>query len=126
VTTLKKWIAWLNPPSPPSPRRRLHGVVATRPVRRIAAVLLTDATNLGVFTISSLARVNSRRVYTTLARFEKMGWIGRHQENRAPEPEGYPRRMFYTLTPEGRDAAAYLAGLELPAHRHWPPALDRN
>src|ERR1700683_4842547 len=103
-------LRWLNPPSPP--RRRLEGVRGTRTVRRICAVLLTDANNLGSYTVGMLARTSSVRVYWTLTRFKERGWVETHQES--VPPEGFQARRFYRLTDNGRTAAAYLAALEVP------------
>lgn len=44
-------------------------------------------------------------VYTTLRRLERRGWIeGRWEDPAVAEAERRPRRRYYTLTSEGREA----------------------
>lgn len=56
---------------------------------------IMDATGLG-----------GGSVYKTLSRMERKGWIsGRWEDARIAEEERRPRRRFYELTDEGKQAA---------------------
>lgn len=76
----------------------------TRVTRRVLLVLLTDADRLALYPIGHLAGVTSGRVYLTLRRLERLGWVT--AEN--------PPRKFYRLTRQGRAKAIGLLKLEMP------------
>jgi Transcriptional regulator PadR-like family len=85
-------------------------VKLTRVNRRRLLVLLTGATNIGGATIWHLAGGMSGRVwFGFLDQLEDAGLVIGEWET--PEPQDHPRRRFYRLTPEGRDAA--MAALKL-------------
>jgi DNA-binding PadR family transcriptional regulator len=84
-------------------------VKPTRRTRRVLLVLLTGASNLGGYTISHLAGVNSGLVYLTLDRLEDAGWVTSDREERF---DGKPRGRFYRLSRQGRAKAIGLLGLE--------------
>jgi DNA-binding PadR family transcriptional regulator len=77
--------------------------------RRVMLVLLTDAANLGGYTICRAAGIGSGSAYPALARLEKLGWLDSEWET--PEPVNRPRRRFYRLTPDGRAHVMELLGL---------------
>lgn len=88
-------------------RRTVGKVSASRAMKRVLLVLLTDAANLGGFTITEAAELSSGRVYVCLAQLEAEGWVTGEFED-GP----YPRRRFYRLTPDGWVNAHELLGLK--------------
>jgi len=77
--------------------------------RRVMLVLLTDAANLGGYTICRAAGIGAGSAYPALARLEGLGWLDSEWET--PEPVNRPRRRFYRLTPVGRARVMELLGL---------------
>lgn len=89
---------------------------ASKAKHRILLALLTDAPDLGGYTLSQLADVSPGAVYVCLDRLENDGWIVGDWET--PEPLDRPRRRFYQLTPEGRaNALEFLKLHELPGRQ---------
>ncbi|RCG31924.1 PadR family transcriptional regulator [Sphaerisporangium album] len=87
-------------------RHTLDGIRATRAMRRVLLVLLTDAANLGGFTITKAAGVGAGSTYVCLDRLEERAWV---TGEFADGP--YPRRRFYRLTPAGWKYSHQLLGL---------------
>ena len=96
---------------PPSPYRR-H---VPRRDRRVMLALLSDAANLGEYTICHAAGIGAGSAYPVLARLEGLGWTERERET--PAPENRPPRTFYRLTPEGRTRVMELLGLAVRAEQ---------
>lgn len=71
--------------------------------KRVLAVLLTGAANLGNYTIWSLSGAGAHTT-VLLARLERCGAVTSEWEV-VPPTEDRPRRRFYRLTPEGRQWA---------------------
>lgn len=82
------------------------GITATRPMRRVLLVLLTDASNITGLTIAETAGVGVVLVYRCLDRLEDAKWA---VDELADGP--YPRRRVYRLTPAGWTQAHDLLGL---------------
>jgi DNA-binding IclR family transcriptional regulator len=87
----------------------------TRRARRVLLVLLTGAGNLGHSTIWRNAGGNAAAVYQLLRRLEVTGWVVRVPEQLTPGSGPAIPRLFYQLTPEGREEA--LAMLHLTEGR---------
>ena len=87
----------------------------TRSNRRRLLVLLAGAANVGGSDVWRLAGGSSGHVYLVLARLEKAGWVTSDWEETVPPHARWradPRRRFYRLTPEGREAAMGALGLK--------------
>ncbi|WP_206184912.1 PadR family transcriptional regulator [Thermoactinospora rubra] len=96
------WTDALRPP------RRVDGIPATKSMRRVLTVLLSDAPGLSGLRIADLGKVGYGNVYICLDRLEMAGWIRGEWE---PERALGPRRRFYRLTPAGRAHALELLQL---------------
>lgn len=88
-------------------RPTMDGITATRRMRRVLLVLLTDASNITGLTIALTAGMGGGAVYICLAQLEDRGWVTGEFED-GP----YPRRRMYRLTPDGWTYAHLLLGLD--------------
>ena len=88
-------------------RPSMDGITATKSMRRVLLVLLTDAGNISGFTIARTAGMGSGSVYVCLAQLEARSWVTGEFAN-GP----YPRRRFYRLTPDGWTYAHMLLDLK--------------
>lgn len=84
-----------------------------RPDRRVLAVLLTGAANLGQLTVIKLSGASPARAAVVLARLERCGIVLLAPGHLVPG-ETRLRRKFYRLTPDGRAWAMEALGLEEP------------
>lgn len=88
-------------------RPTMDGITATRRMRRVLLVLLTDATNITGLTIARTAGMSGPAVYLCLDRLVDRAWItGEFQDG------PYPRRRLYRLTADGWTYAHLLLGLD--------------
>ncbi len=87
-------------------RSTMNGITATRAMRRVLSVLLTDAANLTGATITRAAGISAARAYACLDRLEDHAWV-------ASDTQGH--RRVYRLTPTGWTDAHRLLCL-IPSH----------
>jgi DNA-binding PadR family transcriptional regulator len=81
----------------------------SRRERRVLLVLLSGASNLSGYPAGRAAQVSSWTVYRVFDRLEARGWAAGEW---GPGQPGSGRRRFYSLTPEGREAALGFLKLE--------------
>jgi DNA-binding PadR family transcriptional regulator len=81
----------------------------SRRERRVLLALLSGASSLSGYPLGRVAQVTSGRVYITLAKLERLGWVDSEWQ---AGPHVGERRRFYHLTANGRRRVMDLLGLE--------------
>ena len=83
----------------------------TAPTKRVLAVMLNSGEPIWGLVISKESGLPTGTIYPILARLESLDWAESAWEVNSDRPG--PRRKFFKLTDEGREAASLLLSQQL-------------